>query len=78
MFFGLLISNVYVQDEVLYDEKEWLYVLNKEGKCVYFVFILEGEVVGFDYVVFDVEVIFLFGVIIIIFEDLCCIVDWKV
>lgn len=46
-----------------------------EGKWAYFMAILEGEIVGFDYVVFDVEVMLLFGVIVIIFEDLCWVVD---
>ena len=77
MFSGLLISNAYAQDEVLYDEKERPYVLNKEGKRAYLVPIPEGEAVGPDHAVLDVEVTPLPGATIITSEDLRRIADRK-
>ncbi len=74
---GLLISNVYAQDEVLYDEKERPYVLSQEGKRAYLVPIPEGEATGPDHAVLDVEVTPLPGATVITSEDLRRVADRK-
>ncbi|MCI4650618.1 hypothetical protein [Phaeodactylibacter sp.] len=77
LLYGLLISNASAQDEVLYDEKARPYVLNAEGKRAYLMPIPEGEAVGPDHAVLDVEVTPLPGATVITSEDLRRVADRK-
>jgi hypothetical protein len=79
LFCGFVIGNAGAQDEeIRYDNKDRPYVLNEEGKRTYLVPIPEGEEVGPDHAVLDVEVTPLPGATIVTSEDLRRIADRKV
>lgn len=79
LFSGLVIGNAGAQEEeVRYDDKDRPYIINKEGKRTYLVPIPEGEEVGPDHAVLDVEVTPLPGATVVTSEDLRRIADRKV
>lgn len=78
LLWGTVIGGAFAQpDEVLFDEKNRPYMIDKEGHRQYIVPTGDGKVSGPDHAILDVEVTPLPGETIVTFEDLRRIADRK-